>query len=486
MKRLVLALDMGTSSTRSALFDMNGRRLLHTTAQRKYRLITDTSGRAEIPVAALRRAVLECLEETFSSWRDGKSPIRGQVAAVGISCFWHSLIGLGRDGKALTPVITWADSRCREDAAALRDHFSEEEIHARTGCMLRSSFWPAKLRWLRRTQPSLFRRVREWISPADWIMREICGVSGISHAMASGTGLYDPARLDWDPVLLEYCKITPAMLGTPGDTPLRATRRATLTRFPELDGADWYPAIGDGAASNLGSGATQPGYGAINYGTSAAMREMRSGARPRAPFGLFCYRVDSERYLVGGAISNAGNLHAWCRDTLRLPEDDQALDQAMEARRHPQPGLLVLPFWTAERAPDWNENDTGTITGLTLATKPLDLLQAISEGTFQRLAEIADRLQGRSNTKIKWIIGGGITSSRVSVQRLADVLGQPLYINAEPEASLRGAAIFALEKIEARIAASRPGALVRPNRTAVTAYAKQRLQLRRLAAKLAS
>jgi gluconokinase len=71
----------------------------------------------------------------------------------------------------------------------LREEFSERAIHARTGCMLRSSYWPAKLLWLRRTRPKLFTRVTRWMSPAEWLHLELCGEAGCSYAMASGTGL---------------------------------------------------------------------------------------------------------------------------------------------------------------------------------------------------------------------------------------------------------------------------------------------------------
>ena len=78
-----------------------------------------------------------------------------------------------------------------EDAARLREQLDERVIQERTGCMLRASFWPAKLLWLRRTQPKLFRRVARWVSPAEWIFEEIFGVRACSHSMASGTGLYN-------------------------------------------------------------------------------------------------------------------------------------------------------------------------------------------------------------------------------------------------------------------------------------------------------
>ena len=236
----------------------------------------------------------------------------------------------------------------------------------------------------------------------------------------------------------------PAQLPRLTDAPLEIGN----TRFSELRGVPWYPGIGDGAASNLGSGATRPGYAAINVGTSAALRVMREGRDARAPFGLFCYRVDAERYLVGGALSNAGNLRAWCLKNLQLG-DPEALEEAMAARPGPVERLNVLPFWSAERAPYWQEDERGVVQGISLHTSALDLLQAITEATYQRLALIAEMVLQTEKDKNppRFIVSGGIQRSASALQRLADALGHPVYPNDDPEASIRGAAIFALEKL---------------------------------------
>jgi gluconokinase len=137
--------------------------------------------------------------------------------------------------------------------------------------MLRSSYWPAKLLWLRRTRPKVFVRVMRWMSPAEWLQRELCGEARCSYAMASGTGLFSPATLQWEPQLLKRCHISPRKLNGLSEDPLRISPR-WARKFPELREALWFPAIGDGAASNLGSGATKPGVAALNCGTSAAIR----------------------------------------------------------------------------------------------------------------------------------------------------------------------------------------------------------------------
>ncbi len=254
-------------------------------------------------------------------------------------------------------------------------------------------------------------------------------------------------------------------------------------RFPALADARWWPAIGDGAASNLGSDATRPGRAAVNIGTSAAFRVMREGQDASSPFGLFCYRVDASRYVVGGAVSNAGNLRAWCRRELNLPRDEKVLDRALGQRPGPLSSLVTLPFWSAERAPTWCEELAGVLSGLQQNTTALDILQATTEAVYHRLALIADLSLGRSPAKI--IVSGGVLKSAGLLQRLADVLGREVHPSREPEASLRGAAVYALERMGVKITGNddndpSAGKAVRPRTKIARAYAGERSRQQRL------
>ena len=381
--------------------------------------------------AVLLRATRKCLRQTRSITNDAPRAVAG-------SGFWHSLLGLDRAGEPLTPVYTWADARCAEDAARLRTEFEEHEIQQRTGCMLRASFWPAKLRWLRRTRPKLFRRVTRWVSPAEWIFEKIWAVRACSHSMASGTGLYDFARRDWDDELLEACGLTRAQVGVLRD---RVGRDESVV----------FPAIGDGAASNLGSGATSEGFVAINVGTSAAVRAVAPVGAP-LPFGLFQFVIDQNRSLLGGAVSNAGNLRAWALRELRLPNDERDLERLLRKAGAGAASLTILPFWVSERAPTWPENLGGTVVGLSQATTAADLFRAGLAAVCHRLADILETLEGSIGRARRIIVSGGILQSPASLQILADSLGRDLEVCVDQEASLRGAAVHALEQLGHRIA----------------------------------
>jgi gluconokinase len=450
---VVLALDIGSSSTRAALFDLQGRMIPGSDARRKYSLEYTRDGGAELSPLALRRAVSACLREAVRH-----SPSRRQIVAVSGSAFWHGLLGLDRKGQPITPVFTWADSRCAADAEILRREFSERRIHGETGCMLRSSYWPAKLRWLLRTNRQLFRKVQRWVSPADWIFQKIFGAAATSHSMASATGLYDVRTKGWHYDLCRACKIDPDQLDALCESSDRAAAGPS-----ELRNARVFNPIGDGAAGNLGSGADTAGRVAINVGTSAAVRWFQSenAGRPPAPFGLFRYAVDQERPVIGGAVSNAGNLHQWCLRQLKVRlTEGRALSRTAAA----SDDLTILPFWVNERAPTWPEKLRGTIVGLNQTTNAAAMFRAAMCATFYRLADILELLEQNKGRAKQIIVSGGILRSRPSLLLLADSLGRDICISAQPEASLRGAAVYALEKLGYAPTPLRKPKLIRPDR----------------------
>lgn len=385
-------------------------------------------------------------------------------SAICGSAFWHSLLGLDSKRRPITPIFMWADSRATHDARQLRRELAERKIQLRTGCMLRAPFWPAKLRWLRRTNRRPFQRVAFWVSPASWIFEQLFGFAATSHSMASGTGLYHLRQADWDSELLKLCHVRPDQLGPLAD-------RGLTSDVPMI-----FTAIGDGAASNLGSGADRDGTVAINIGTSAAARVFVPGRQKIAP-GLFQYAVDGSRFVIGGAISNAGNLHQWSMRELRAESD--ALDRVAAANDP----LTVLPFWVQERAPTWPENLRGTITGVTPSTTGADILRAITTSIFYRLAQILEQLPSPRPAEI--IVSGGILRSPSSLAILADCLGRDIRVCRELESSLRGAALHALANLGFRPRTLKLGRLVRHRPTLACQHRERRARQTALERRLA-
>ena len=126
---------------------------------------------------------------------------------------------------------------------------------------------------------------------------------------------------------------------------------------------------------------------ALTVGTSGAMRVVVPGGVDTLPPGLWVYRVDRRRALFGGALSNGGNLFEWMSHTLRL-DADPAVEAALRTLPPDGHGLTMLPFFAGERSPGWNPNARAAIIGLSLATAPLEILQAGLEAVAYRFALI--------------------------------------------------------------------------------------------------
>jgi gluconokinase len=208
----------------------------------------------------------------------------------------------------------------------------------------------------------------------------------------------------------------------------------------------WFPAVGDGAAGNVGSGCIDPHGIALNVGTSAALR-LASERAPTPPRGLWRYSIDSRWRLLGGATSEGGNVYAWCRDVLALP-DAAALEAAVAAESADGHGLTVLPFLAGERAPGWRADKRAAVTGLSLDTTAVEIVRAALESVALRLALVYDLLAPHATADHVIVASGGaITHSRAWTQMIADACGHAVTWSRETEATSRGAALLALQAL---------------------------------------
>ncbi len=439
MKRLILAVDAGTSSFRTALYDFKGRMIDQSMSRQSYELETDVSGRATLSGEVIIAAFEGCLQKTLESVGNDSEV---KIEAASLSFFWHSVVGLDSKQRPVTSVMTWADGRCRKEAEGLRKKWSEKEYHSNTGCMLRSAFWPAKLVWLRKTDPRCWKRVVTWVSPAELILQRMTGQLFISHSMAAGTGLYDQRAMGWSKKWCERFGLQKESLPVISNEGKLTSEKGAL-RFPQLRETKWFAGIGDGAASNLGLGATDPKVVAINFGTSAAIRILTSMPQREIPEGLFCYRLDQKRVLVGGAITNAGVIRSWFDRVYGLAEERELKKSKKEIQRSI---LWSLPFLAPERAPSWPEELPAVTIGFQLESRKQDHYDSMMEASFLRLNRIRYSLQKWSGKKLSYRLGGGLAGTGAMVQKLADLFESPVAVVEESEASIRGAAIYALEQ----------------------------------------
>jgi gluconokinase len=272
------------------------------------------------------------------------------------------------------------------------------------------------------------------------------------------------------------------------DEPQTKLKGEFAKRWPELDGIAWMPALGDGACDNVGSGCATRDRFALMVGTSGAMRACAEADAIEIPPGLFCYRVDRRRFVLGGALSNGGEVFAWMRRTLQLPDPNEA-EKQLAALPPGQHGLTIVPLFAGERSPGWRADARAAIAGLGAGTSPIEILHAALESvalTFREVYELM--LQSLGPPKEVIASGGALLHSGVWTQMMADTLSHTVIQCLEPEATSRGAALLALERIGAIRSVNDPpprlGATIGPDATKKELYMAALERQRRLYRKL--
>jgi gluconokinase len=434
----IVSLDVGTSSVRALLYDSTAHQMEGYGAHLPYRVKTTPDGGAEMDPEELAQHAIDCLDELHRQVKEAGF----RIAAVAGSAFWHSFCGVGSDGKPTLPILHLLDTRSAGEVSRVPD------THASTGCVPHSSYWPAKLLWLERNRSEQFRATCRWLSFPEYLFEKLFGEARVSTSMVSGAGLWNQSANNYDDATLAALPIRRDQLADPSsmDQPLHNLLDEYRAMWPAYSNVPWFPAIGDGAANHFGSGCLRPNQFSLMVGTTGAMRALVSEPATIPP-GLWCYRLDRNRALLGGALSNGGEVYAWLKRTVAIPKDAEARLETAEPGKH---GLTVLPFLAGERSPYWRADLRGVIAGLSLDTGPFDILHASLESVALRFREIYGALSSALGTPAEVIASGGaLLHSPAWTQMMADSLGRPILASTELEASSRGAALYALERLGA-------------------------------------
>ncbi len=444
---LIVSLDVGTSSVRSGLFNQLGAAKAGFGEQLTYQIATTPDGGVEADPKLLFDLCRGVLTTVHGHMRDaGLKP-----AAIAFDAFWHSFLGVDAAGELTTPIVHLFDTRSTEQVKELSRMLDPVAVHQRTGCLLHTSYWPAKLLWLYCHRHEQFDRTARWMSFGEFLFLRLFGNAIASTSMVSGSGLWNQALNRYDDEVLSKLPVRAGQLCAVDalDAPQLKLLSPYKEEWPLFDGVPWFPALGDGACNNIGSGCATPGAFSLMVGTSGAMRAVLAKERVDIPAGLWCYRVDRARFVLGGALSNGGEVYAWMRRTLALPSEDDTEEMLLNAK----PGshnLLLLPFFAGERSPYWRADLRAAITGMNLATTAMDIVQAALESVALRFREIFELMQSSLGVPHTVIAsGGGLLHSPAWTQMMADALGVPVVPCLESEATSRGAALLAAERIGA-------------------------------------
>jgi glycerol kinase len=444
MRRYVLALDQGTTSSRALLFDAQAR--VVAIAQREFPQSFPQPGWVEHDPeqiwASQAATITEVLERAQARAAD--------LAAVGISNQRETTILWDRaTGRALAPAIVWQDRRTAELCRELRAAGREAEVTARTGLLLDPYFSGTKLAWLLERVPGARARAAAgelaFGTVDSWLAWKLSG--GRLHltdaSNASRTLLYNLHTGDWDDWLLGMLRIPRACL--PRIVP------SSLAVDPPLvciEGAE-VPLgglAGDQQAALFGQACFESGMAKNTYGTGCFML-MNTGATALASrhrlLTTVAWDLGTRRYALEGAVFVGGAVVQWLRDGLGLIRESREIE-ALAASVPDSGGVLFVPAFTGLGSPHWDPLARGTIVGLSRGTTAAHLARAALEAIAFQSAELLGAMQrDAARPLVEMRVDGGASVNDLLLQFQADLLGVPVVRPRITETTALGAAWLA-------------------------------------------
>ena len=447
----LLALDQGTSSSRSIVFDEHGR--IRAMAQREFRQHYPRPGWVEHDPMEIWHSQLETAREALQ--RAGLQA--GDIRSIGITNQRETtLVWERRSGRPIHPAIVWQDRRAEPLCAQLREAGHGDWVRERTGLVIDAYFSATKIRWLLDQVPgaraATERGELAFGTVDSWLLWQLTGgrVHATDVSNAARTLLLDVRTQRWDAELLALFDIPASLL--PEVCPSSHVFGETL---PELLGAA-IPVggmAGDQQSALFGQACLSPGQAKNTYGTGCFML-MHAGERFRASEnGLVTTSAcrtggaPAPEFALEGSVFIGGAVVQWLRDGLRAIESSHEV-QALAASVPDAGGVLMVPAFTGLGAPYWDADARGTIVGLTRGTTMAHIARAALESiAFQSAALLQamsrDAVAAGGELVSELRVDGGACVNDLLMQFQADLLGIPVLRPKVIETTALGAAFLA-------------------------------------------
>ncbi|MCY1139582.1 gluconokinase [Actinoplanes sp. Pm04-4] len=448
---VVIGIDTGTTATKGVAAGPDGS--IRALASVHYPLSVPGSGRAELDPVALRDAAVKALRDVAEICRTNGD----RVIGIGLSAFLHAVVPMDADGLPLGPLVTWADGRAGEQSERIVAEGRGKRLQGRTGTPVHPMSPLTKLAWWHDNDPETLRKTPRWGGVKELVLAALAEAPfAVDLSIASGTGLYDIHERRWDPEALDIAGVTTGQLAEVLPTTTILRLRPEVARAAGLDPAT--PLVigaADGPLANLGVGATPAGVAAVSLGTSGALRTVVDRPTADQAGRLFCYALTEDRWVIGGAVNNAGSVVRWAGQSFAsgferpgaegedADERDAALLMEAQGVAPGSDGLLCLPYLLGERAPWWKPGLRGAYLGLRREHGRAHLVRSAVEGVCQQLALVLDSFTAEGHAISEVRATGGAVASELWVGVLAAALNVPVAVADTPEGTALGACLLA-------------------------------------------
>ncbi len=438
--KYVIAIDVGTQSLRSTVFDQRGK--LHFTAGFDYSPAFYPGNRAEQDPKTWADALHHTLSRVgFYLRQQGLAP-----ACIAITSQRASVIPMDASGAPLHSALMWQDKRATRECAQIAEIIPPAQLYAKCGLRLDPYFSLPKMLYLRNERPDIWKKTHKLIGVQDYVHYLLTGEYVTDWSQACRTMLLDIHTFQWNKVLLDKLCLDESLLCAlcpPGSVSGHLSEKyAGLVDLPA--GLPVLLCGGDQQCASLALGLFSPGSATINTGTGSFVL----GYVDRPVFDkeqrILCSAAAIPgHWIVEAGIYASGATFNWCRRELfkhagESPEGFDEIDAEVDATPPGSNGVLVLPHFQGSAAPYWNPRAKGMFFNITLGTTRGELCRAVLEGIAFEVADNIGLIEENAGTVDSVFVAGGLTRFPTYCQILSDALDKPVRRQNDSEASLLG------------------------------------------------
>jgi D-xylulose kinase len=448
---LVVAIDVGTSGTRTAVFDAeNGDLLIQN--HKEYSSIFPRPAWVEQHAIDWWETACETCKASMKALGNNIS----RLVAVSVTNQRETIVPVDEDGTALHNAIVWQDRRTIPQCNWIRKQFGVDGVYQETGLTIDPYFSAPKILWLKEERPDCFQSTHKFLLVHDFILHQLTKEFATDYSNASRTMLFSVEQMKWSTKICDALGIPQELLPTPypsGKVVGKVTNKAaSATGLPK----DLPVVIGGGdqQCGALGVGVVKPGRVKATIGTGTFILAYEEQPQFDQEHRLLCScHTVPGKWVIEASIFTSGIIYRWFRD--QFCEEEKQLAELLDAdayelmneqaNRSPPGanGILLLPHFVGAGAPYWNPTARGAILGLALGHERVDLIRAIMEGTSFEVRHNLEVMKELGIAVEELRITGGATRSTIWNQIQADICKLMVQRSQIEEATALGAAILA-------------------------------------------
>ncbi len=446
----LLGVDIGTSGTKTVLFDVEGNTVTSATAE--YPLYQPNIGWAEQEPEDWWKATVKTIAEVIKNSGITPSDIKG----VGLSGQMHGMVLLNREGNVLRSSIIWCDQRTQAECDQITELIGKERLIEITANPALTGFTASKVMWVKNHQPEIFAQIDKILLPKDYIRYKLTGVFATEVSDASGTQFMDVPKRSWSGEVLRKLGIDqkwlPEVFESPEISATISMEASGLTGL--LKGTKVAGGGGDQAAGAIGNGIVKPGIISSTIGTSGVVFAYmdKVAIDPKGRVHTFCHAVPNTWHVMG-VTQGAGLSLQWMRNQFGGAEKElaQHLDidpyvlmgyQAEKAVPGCE-GLIYLPYLMGERTPHLDPYAKGVFFGLSAKHGRREMIRAVMEGVAYSLRDGLEIIKEMGVTLIQVRASGGGGKSPLWRQMQADIMNASMATINSSEGPALGVALLA-------------------------------------------